>query len=506
MERLSPILRLSLGLTALTCSLLLTADFLRLLPPLEDAALRARVSAAETLSIQAARAASSDDLGLLRILLRSAVDHDEELLSAAVRGADGVVLVQAGDHLALWEPPEGEGSTETHLRVPLFRDGRPWATLEARFATIERAGLLGALWQQPLLRLLVVMGGLGFVAYTLYLRRNLRHLDPSAVIPARVQAALDVMSEGVVLVDAQERIVLANSAFAQRVGGSPAALLGVDAASLAWRADGVAGTPIELPWRRAVREGTATNGTTLRLETPSDGARVFVVNASPVLDGWGRPKGAIATFDDATELERKSRALEEALGELEKSRDEIRLQNDELQVLARRDPLTGVANRRAFLARLENELAASLRSGRELCCLMVDIDHFKRINDQHGHAMGDEVIQRVAQALAAEMGSSEEVCRYGGEEFCVTVADAGLDQALRVAERIHKKVQLPGFARVPVAVSIGVSSTRWGARTASDLIEQADEALYASKQTGRNRVTRFDRLPAASPEAFPEGV
>jgi diguanylate cyclase (GGDEF)-like protein/PAS domain S-box-containing protein len=500
-ERLSPILRLSLGLTVLTCTILLTADVLRLLPPLEDPALRERIASAERLSMQAAQVASRDDLGMLRSLLHSAVSADGELLSVAVRSANGMLLVQAGDHRRLWDPPEAEGSTETHMRVPLFRDGRPWGTLEARFAERTRAGLLAALWQRPLVRLLLVMGGIGFVAYGFYLRRNLKHLDPSAVIPARVQAALDVMAEGVILVDAQERIVLANAAFARRVGVAPASLLGVDAASLRWRPDGAPGATLTLPWRGAVREGAATIGGTLRLDTPGDGERVFVVNASPVLDGWGRPKGAIATFDDATELERKTTALEEALGELEKSRDEIRLQNDELQVLARRDPLTGVANRRAFMARLEAQLAAARRSGRELCCLMVDIDHFKKTNDDHGHTMGDEVIQRVAQALAAEMGSSEEVCRYGGEEFCVALAEGGLEQAMRVAERVNKKVQLPGFARVPVAVSIGVTSTRWGARSLLELIEQADEALYASKQRGRNRVTRFDEVAPGGGEA-----
>jgi diguanylate cyclase (GGDEF)-like protein len=496
-ERLSPIWRLSLGLTILTCSILLTADFLRLLPPLEDEALRERVAVCETLALQAARLSSGHDLdlGLLRTLLSSAVHRDDELMSAAVRSASGALLVQAGEHRRLWDPPDAEGSTETHMRVPLFRDGQPWATLEARFAALDRAGLIWALWKRPLVRLVLVIGGLGFVAYAFFLRRNLKHLDPSAVIPARVQAALDVMAEGVILLDAHERIVLANAAFAQRMGGPPRSLLGVDAASFRWRADGPpGGAPVEMPWRLAVREGTATTGTTLCLDTPTDGSRVFVVNASPVLDGWGHPKGAIVTFDDATELERKTAALEEALGELEKSRDEIRFQNEELQVLARRDPLTGVANRRAFLSQLEEQLTATRRSDRELCCLMVDIDHFKRVNDEHGHAMGDEVIQLVAQALATEMGASEKVCRYGGEEFCLALADTPMDQAMRLADRVNKKVQLPGFARVPVAVSIGVSTTRSGSRTIAELIDQADQALYAAKQQGRNRVIRFDQM------------
>jgi diguanylate cyclase (GGDEF)-like protein/PAS domain S-box-containing protein len=411
------------------------------------------------------------------------------------------LIVQVGDHRRLWTPPDGDRSTETQMRVPIFREGQPWAQLEVLFAERPAANVLAALWRRPLVRLVFAVGGLGFVAYVFYLRRNLRHLDPSAVIPARVQSALDVMSEGVILLDAQERIVLANAAFASRVGATPASLLGSEVTSLDWRPNGPPGTPIEMPWRKALREAVSASGTTLRLATREEGERIFVVNSSPVLDGWGRPKGAIATFDDATELERKTNALERVLAELEKSRDEIRLQNDELQILARRDPLTGVANRRSFVPRFESLLEESVRTGRELCCVMVDIDHFKRVNDQHGHAMGDEVIKRVAQALGSEVGSSEGVCRYGGEEFCIALPGTSVDQAMRVAERINKAVQLPGFARVPVAVSAGVSSTRFGARQLGELIEQADEALYRSKQNGRNCVTCWDQTRRSDPAA-----
>jgi diguanylate cyclase (GGDEF)-like protein/PAS domain S-box-containing protein len=495
--RLSPIFRLSLGLTVVTCSLLLIADFLGILPPLENAEMRRRIALCETISVQTAQAASHRDVESIRSLLALAVRREETLLSAGVRAADGTLIVQAGDHRNLWTPPEDVRSTETHMRVPLFRDGKEWAQLEVRFAEVPTAHVLAALWSRPLVRLVLAMSALGFVANALYLRRSLRHLDPSAVIPARVQAALDIMAEGVVLLDANQRIVLANAAFAERLGATPASLLGVDIASLGWRADAQPGAPVAMPWRDALRQGVSTAGTTLRLATRADGDRVFLVNASPVLDGWNRPKGAIATFDDATELERKTAALEQALAELEKSRDEIRLQNDELQVLARRDPLTGVANRRSFVPRFETLLAESLRSGRELSCVMVDIDHFKRVNDQHGHAMGDEVISRVARALAAEVGSSEDVCRYGGEEFCVVLPGTPVEEAMRLAERVRNAVQLPGFARVSVAVSAGVSSTRFGARQLGDLIEQADGALYASKQNGRNCVTSWaDARPA----------
>ncbi|HEX5065661.1 MAG TPA: diguanylate cyclase [Myxococcota bacterium] len=496
MERFSPVLRMSLGLVVLTCAILLAADFAGLLPPLQDEAMRERISLCEGLSVQVAQAASRGELASVRSILTLASRRHPELLSAGVRSTEGSLWVQAGEHRRLWGSPDPGASTPTHMRVPLFRDGKPWATLEVRFAEVEARHVLATLWRRPLVRLLLVVGVIGFAAYGFYLNRNLKHLDPSAVIPARVQAALDVMGEGVILVDARGRIVLANTAFAERLGTTSASLLGVDAAGLGWLANGPAEAPVVIPWTQALREGGSVAGSTLRIRRDGAAERVFVVNASPVLDGWGAPKGAIATFDDATELEQKTLALEHALAELEKSRDEIRLQNDELQVLARRDPLTGIANRRAFVERFEEQLRDASRAGREVCCLMADIDRFKHINDVHGHAMGDEVIKLVAQALSSELGSSEDVCRYGGEEFCVTLPDTKIEQAVRVAERVNKKVQLPGFARVPVTVSLGVASTRDGARAFGELIEQADRALYASKKRGRNRVTCWHQLDA----------
>jgi diguanylate cyclase (GGDEF)-like protein/PAS domain S-box-containing protein len=316
------------------------------------------------------------------------------------------------------------------------------------------------------------------------------------VIPSRVQHALDVMTEGVLLLDEQERIVLANSAFAERMGRTPASLLGVRASKLDWKAPNEQGARLAYPWLEAIREARTSTGTPLRFEPEPGALRSFAVNASPVLDGWEKPKGAIVTFDDVTLLEEKTAALEAANIELEKSRDEIYFHAEEMETLARRDPLTGVANRRAFMEWAEKELAAGLARGAPFSCLMSDIDHFKRINDTHGHPMGDDVIRRVAQLFADEVRGSDSVCRYGGEEFCIAFPGAAIDVACRVAERLREKVGAPGFAQVPVKMSFGVVSSESGATTLSELLDQADKALYASKEGGRDRVTRWDAIAA----------
>jgi len=494
-NRMTPVARLSLGLVALTGTILLGLDMAGLMPAPAEVALESRLALSETLAAQAATAAATRDLTTLRQSLQITVERHPEMLSAGLRSPGGRLLLKVGEHRRLWSPESPRGSTASHVRIPLMRSGDPWADLELRFTEPGGSGVQ-AIWQRPVVPLLAAMSILGFAAYLFYLRRSLRHLDPSAVIPARVQATLDVMAEGVVVLDADERAVLVNAPFADRLGRHQEDLIGVEISSLGWRRSQAPGTSVDAPWTEALSEGKSCTGEVVRIDTP-EGARTFVVNASPVRDGWGAPKGVIATFDDVTELQHKTQALEEAMVELEKSQDEIRLQNEELEVLAKRDSLTGVANRRAFMEVLERQFADAALHAKELGCVMVDIDHFKRVNDTHGHSVGDEVIRRLAETLSSEVRDSDSVCRYGGEEFCVVLPGATLEVSAAVAERMRAKIQGPGFARVPITASFGVSSMRMEPRTPAELIDQADRALYESKEAGRNQVTRWDELPPA---------
>ena len=129
------------------------------------------------------------------------------------------------------------------------------------------------------------------------MRRTLRHLDPSSVIPPRVKAALDVLAEGVILLDERERIVLANDAFAEQLGEPAEALMGMKASELPWRRPRSVEPLRDFPWMHALREGKAETGTPLVLDSHG-GQRTFSVNGAPILDGQGKPRGALATFDD----------------------------------------------------------------------------------------------------------------------------------------------------------------------------------------------------------------
>ena len=191
---------------------------------------------------------------------------------------------------------------------------------------------------------------------------------------------------------------------------------------------------------------------------------------------------------------------------------------DELEALyqvrlaegALQDPLTGLYNRRYMDERLGSELAASNRHGRPLSLLMIDIDHFKRVNDEHGHVAGDEALKMVAFVLRGAVRKEDVISRYGGEEFVVIARETPLDGARALAERIRRAIEKSRFAwqgkELGVTVSVGVTASVALAefvpgRTERDLLAAADRALYAAKQAGRNRVVAAPLAPAAEQSA-----
>ncbi|MFT2091101.1 diguanylate cyclase [Paraglaciecola sp. 2405UD69-4] len=162
--------------------------------------------------------------------------------------------------------------------------------------------------------------------------------------------------------------------------------------------------------------------------------------------------------------------------------------NRELDYLAARDPLTNCYNRR-ILFELINRDFAGPEPMNEYCVVMVDIDHFKKVNDTYGHSTGDVVLRGVANAIQNTVRQNDIVARYGGEEFCVVLPNASQKQAMRIGETIRVNIENTKFEDVKVTSSLGVSSIKFNARSPTELIAQADDALYKSKASGRNQVT-----------------
>jgi diguanylate cyclase (GGDEF)-like protein len=170
---------------------------------------------------------------------------------------------------------------------------------------------------------------------------------------------------------------------------------------------------------------------------------------------------------------------------------------EQVQRLAATDGLTKIANRRTFEATLEREVARATRSAEHVSLVMVDIDHFKSLNDTHGHQAGDEVLRNVAAALSCECRDFDTPARYGGEEFAVVLPGCGPDEAVAIAERLRRAVAAAPSV-VPITASAGVATYPSHAGDADTLVRAADEALYTSKNSGRDRTTQSAGVP---PEA-----
>lgn len=172
--------------------------------------------------------------------------------------------------------------------------------------------------------------------------------------------------------------------------------------------------------------------------------------------------------------------------------------------LSNTDGLTGILNRRAMEARLDLEWSRALRDKASLALLMIDIDHFKFYNDQHGHQLGDETLRRVARLLERNIRKVDAVARYGGEEFVVILPRASKTEAIEVANKLRRSVEQSDFVQGymqplgRVTISCGVAAAPDDADSIADLITCADDALFRAKQGGRNQAVAYSRTRAPS--------
>ena len=287
--------------------------------------------------------------------------------------------------------------------------------------------------------------------------------------PIARSAVVESLGVAVVVADASGRLVdlnLAARMLLADLGGDPAKLPIGRSASAVFR-----------DWERWTSAWT----TSLRL---GDG-RAFEVTSKPIAGRGAKRLGDVVVLHDVTEHERARQHIERQLAEIRRLQDELREQ-------AIRDPLTGCFNRRYLEATLTRELARAERDGSELCLVMIDLDHFKDLNDRFGHAAGDSMLRDVGSLLRGSTRTSDIVCRYGGEEFLVVLVGARRVIGHRRAEQWRQACAEREFVfagqEVRLTLSAGVAGWRLDAQDRDLLLEAADRALYRAKQKGRNRV------------------
>ncbi len=494
--RPSPTVRLTIGMLSLTVTLILGTDMLiGIFPDTTKTEIQTRRQLSESIALQMTTLLTQYNTTEVNRILPSILQRDARLYSIGVRTADSRLLIGTARHGEDWKRDSEGTLNRSHFIIPVSSADQPrWGQIEIAFAPLD-GGLTSYL--TPSVKMLIVFFIAGTIFYYLYLRRSLLHLDPSAAIPDRVQTAFDAMNDAIVILDAQSRIVMTNLSFDRLKPDANENLISRTLDSLTWIAVGRENTAGSIPWSLCMQNKRRSGNEVFEAKLPSGRYRRLITTASPLLDTRGNAKGCLVSFNDVTELDEANEQLVLLMADLTASKEKLEEQNAQLQQLAEVDPMTGARNRRAFFPQFERLFTEAKERELPLSFIMADIDKFKNVNDTYGHGIGDKVIQKFASIMLVQARDSDIVCRYGGEEFCIALPGATLDQAFLVAERIRKAVQaevgpsLPLNPQPTITASFGVSTIATNVGTASELAELADQALYQSKHNGRNRCTKY---------------
>ena len=207
------------------------------------------------------------------------------------------------------------------------------------------------------------------------------------------------------------------------------------------------------------------------------------------------------------------RIIQERTEELKKALHDVDKARRKAEDLSQIDPLTNLFNRRYFFSALEKELARNLRNRHCIALIMLDLDHFKSVNDTHGHRVGDTVLQEVAEKIRDTLRTTDTPCRYGGEEFAILLPETDYEAAVSTGVRLQQGIEAMEIVchekTISLTASIGVASLAEGDFVESDvLVEMADQALYEAKEGGRNQVKSWnpERIPAPRNTQLPLGV
>ena len=225
--------RISLGVVALWGAQLLAAQWIGLVPDERDAVMAGRSRLCETIAINCSALLQQQNPELLKASLQAISTRNADIRSIGLRRTEGDLVFSLGAHETQWTGFDAEHSTETHIHVPLFDGTRPWGTVELRMRELHAAGWIGFV-QHPTILLLGFLSACGSVTSFFYMRRVLRQLDPSRVVPTHVRQARDSLAEGLLVLDHEERIVLANQSIRTTLDVDEHQLVGRRASEIPW--------------------------------------------------------------------------------------------------------------------------------------------------------------------------------------------------------------------------------------------------------------------------------
>lgn len=306
------------------------------------------------------------------------------------------------------------------------------------------------------------------------------------LIPIARGSLIENMSDGVLVLDIQGRIVDINPAMENFLEAPPSSFLGKnvsDALNI---------------WNDSTEHLLTGLETRTELRLPNKTSRYLDLRVTPLYDDDQHLSGRLIIFRDVTDRKEVEKDLRHAMDRLQTQLIEIGLLQSQLREQAIRDALTNLFNRRYLDETLERELARATRDVYPLCIVMMDIDHFKDVNDTYSHEAGDLVLKTLAKTITDQSRQGDFACRYGGEEFVLVMPNISLEVAKERAQSLHQAVStmfIPfGRFMLNITMSMGISMFPAHGETRDELLRTADKALYAAKNAGRNQVSVYREM------------
>lgn len=327
----------------------------------------------------------------------------------------------------------------------------------------------------------LIFGISGFIFCFAVLRT--RFMD---LIPVARSYLIENMSDGILVLDSQNRIVDINPAMGNFLHGKPSSYMGKNAFD------------VFQPWMEKPDLFLDETETRLELKVPNDPSRYLDLRVTPLYDSGQLLNGRLMVFRDITERKQVEKRLRLANDKLQSQLIEIGLLQSKLREQAIRDSLTNLFNRRYLEETLDRELSRAAREKYPVCVIMIDLDHFKRINDTYGHEAGDLVLKAIADILTEQSRRGDFACRYGGEEFVITMPNITMDTAYERAEFLRQSLTLLSvpyeYYNLSVTISIGIACYPENGQTRETILRAADQALYAAKEAGRDHILSYNQL------------